>query len=268
MFYYCYIIFLTEESSKYFNHFYIGKRISKVPPELDKYHGSSSVLIKEKYFKNYPYGYSKKILGKYNNEEELNKAEKEFINLYINDSKCLNKFIGGLGGNTYKKQSESGKIKRSKNISLQKKGKKKNYFNYDEYIINLSYALRGKEKSENHRLHISESKREKKLSEEHKLNIKKGSRHIGHGKYTEAQKLNQSLKMQELYSEKPHIKKKISDSVKDTMKDPEIREKCKKGGLMTKGKLWLSNENESIRVKPEEIDKYLLLGYIRGRKKY
>lgn len=266
MFYYTYRIVLTQKESNLFNHYYLGKRISEFPPEYDNYHGSSSVLGKTKYFMHYPHDYIKTIIGIYNSEDELNKAEYDLINTHINDPKCLNKFRGGLGGDTYSKQSILQQEIRSKNISNSKRGKDRHYSDYDLYVNRLSEALTGRIFSEEHRRKISESKKNKKLSEEHKLNIKLNNAHASH-QWTEEDKFKSSLKFRELYSEHPEIKEKISESVKKSMNNPEVKKKCRNGGLMTKGKLWLSNENETIRVLPDELEKYFALGYIRGRKK-
>lgn len=88
-----------EDSNSSLNlHYYIGKRQKK---EFDKnYYGSGKIL--KDYLKNKPENNLKvEIIYKAESVEELNNKEKEFINKFIDDEKCLNIASGGIGGDTF-----------------------------------------------------------------------------------------------------------------------------------------------------------------------
>lgn len=59
----------------------------------------------------------------------------------------------------------------------------------------------------------------------------------------------------------------ISNKTKEAMKDPKIKEKCILGGLHAGRLKWMHNTEKAIRVEPNEIEKYIKLGYSLGRGK-
>ena len=262
MFYYIYKITCTNHNHPFFNHFYIGKRSTKNIPEYDEYKGSGK-LIKQ-YYKEYPYDYTKEILSKYETIEELNKAEKDIINNFINDPLCLNLFRGGLGGDTYNDMPEYKQLERRKRISIKVKG-----ISHPKSEITkqkLSIANKGRIIDDVWRNKISISKKGKPLSEEHKLHIKQNHPHKGH-KFSEYEKFKCSLRVKELM-QNTDLRKKISESVKQAMQSTEIREKCRQGGLHTKGLIWINNGVINKRITKEQLNDYLKLNYVLGRNKY
>lgn len=260
MFYYIYKITCTNINHKFYNHYYIGKRISDIHPNYDRYKGSGKLI--NEYYKEYPNDYNKEIICLCTSLDELNQMETKYIKENINNELCLNLFRGGLGGNTFDLMNEEDKLKRCKNISKSNKGKIRKFT--EEHKQNLSISLRGIKKDVEWRKHLSESKRNKKLTEEHKLHIKQGNHHIGH-KLTEYEKLKMSLKMKEVMQNKD-VKKRISESVKKSMKSEEIRNKCREGGYHTKGLIWITNGIECKRIEEKYLDYYIKLNYHKGRK--
>lgn len=79
----------------------------------DGYKGSGKIL--RDYYKKHKNDYIREIIAYYNTKEELNDAEKEIINLHINDDDCINIALGGKGGNicNYHKVSEETRKKLS-----------------------------------------------------------------------------------------------------------------------------------------------------------
>lgn len=92
--------------------YYYGARITDIEPEKDHYKGSGKNIIA--YYKQHPNCYIKEIIGIYDNDEDLRKAEYELIHPHLNDSHCLNIKEGGIGIphlNTRNKISETLKNK-------------------------------------------------------------------------------------------------------------------------------------------------------------
>lgn len=142
--------------------FYIGKHQTKY---LDDGYMGSGKLLKFAYEK---YGidkFTKEILFIFDNEDDMNKKEKELV---VICEQSYNLCSGGMGGFSY--INRSGKALRTGMIhsedSKKKMGHKDNKFNKDkkwneEQKANLSnsmsIALKGKSKSEEHKRKISES---------------------------------------------------------------------------------------------------------------
>jgi group I intron endonuclease len=98
MYYYIYKITNTMNEN-----FYIGRRQSELPPELDSYFGSGKILnlAIKKYGKEH---FIKEILYTFDTEEELITAEKRLVNeAMVLRKDCYNIAIGGHGGFTYYK---------------------------------------------------------------------------------------------------------------------------------------------------------------------
>lgn len=99
-YYYTYEIKINNPNSSLNNHYYYGKHITS--NLKDNYYGSGKII--KIYYKKYKdMGLIKTILNFYNNEEELNKAEK----ILIEEKKeklgnlCLNLNEGGHGSFEY-----------------------------------------------------------------------------------------------------------------------------------------------------------------------
>lgn len=92
--YYTYLIICTTGS--FSGYFYFGQRKTNSDPYTERYKGSGKKLLD--YYKKHPKDYLKIVLGHYNNEEELNKAEYDLIHPFLNHPHCLNINEGGIGG--------------------------------------------------------------------------------------------------------------------------------------------------------------------------
>lgn len=101
---YIYIIICTHKDWK--GKFYIGQRHYRgKDPYKDTYTGSG-ILIR-RYLSKYPNEYIKIILGFYKTDEELNKAEYDFIHPCLHTENCLNLIEGGS------MTTEEGKLKQA-----------------------------------------------------------------------------------------------------------------------------------------------------------
>lgn len=63
------------------------------------------------------------------------------------------------------------------------------------------------------------------------------------------------------------IRQKLSESVKKIMEALEIRDKCRIGGYNTQGRIFINKDKTNKRVKPEELNKYITQGWVKGRYK-
>lgn len=88
---YRYIYKITCTAGSFKGKFYFGKHTTD---NLDDgYKGSGTKICK--YYKKHPNDYIKEIIAFYNTDEELNKAEFDIIEPYLNTDKCLNMCSGG-----------------------------------------------------------------------------------------------------------------------------------------------------------------------------
>jgi hypothetical protein len=95
---YRYIYKITCTRGRYKDHYYFGQHTTDNLD--DEYKGSGKKL--RDYYKKHPNDYVKEIISFHNSQEELNQAEINIINKYLNDNKCLNIAEGGKGGCTNK----------------------------------------------------------------------------------------------------------------------------------------------------------------------
>lgn len=174
MFYYTYKITLLKGSLK--DHYYFGRH--KTKNINDGYAGSGSIILKyyKKYGRKINETYIKEILNYYNNDEELNNAEKNLIgHLYDNDELCLNLCEGGkqrlLGEEAKCKMSEAHKGKPSN-----RKGK----HHTDDAKRKMSEAHKGKKLSEETKQKMANSRKGIPRSEETKQKISETHKTIEH----------------------------------------------------------------------------------------
>lgn len=89
------------------------------------------------------------------------------------------------------------------------------------------------------------------------------------GTFHHSEETKQKLSMK-LKGTKPNIQDKelwkshISNALKGKKKSPEHAEKCKRVAI---GRIWVNNEVQSKMIYPEELNKYIKLGYNKGRGK-
>lgn len=100
MYYYLYEIYIADEASTFYNHYYYGKHITQ--NLNDNYYGSG-VFIKKYIAANGTDKLKKTILSFYENAEELNKAEYELVKTKLSElgELCLNLSDGGSGSWSY-----------------------------------------------------------------------------------------------------------------------------------------------------------------------
>lgn len=176
-FYYTYMIYINEQTSKFYGCVYFGKHVTA--NLLDGYIGSSKIL--KSYIKQHPNCYYFKILNLYNSKKDLNKAEYELIHPHLGKEYCLNLREGGEGGNTFmlKTEEEMNKIKNKISKASQRpcseetkqkiSEKKKNWYKNnthpsfgkhlsEEVKRKLSEAAKNRPpRTEEHKKHLSES---------------------------------------------------------------------------------------------------------------
>jgi len=90
--------YLYRTTNKENGKFYIGVRQTKKSIDKDRYMGSGKYLLRaiQKYGKD---AFEKVILGQFENEEELYKAEAAFVTSdLVSDPMCYNACTGGRGG--------------------------------------------------------------------------------------------------------------------------------------------------------------------------
>lgn len=91
---YRYIYKITCTAGSLKDKFYFGQHTTE--NLNDNYKGSGTIL--RNYYKKYPKDYIKDIIGFYNSQESLNKAEYDIIKYWLNNSMCLNLRDGGMCG--------------------------------------------------------------------------------------------------------------------------------------------------------------------------
>lgn len=90
-FYYTYLVYLTNQESKFYGHVYYGKHVTG--NLADGYKGSGKIV--QSYYKKYSNDYYFKILNFYNSTKELNEAEYDLIHPHLGQPYCLNLVEGG-----------------------------------------------------------------------------------------------------------------------------------------------------------------------------
>lgn len=270
--YYTYKIILTAKDSELYNHWYRGARITTKNPEDDYYKGSSSVLKKLKYWDKYPLDYIKTDIVEYDTPEEMYEAEYNLIgDSYKTDPLCLNRFIGGIGGHSkWDNLSDEEKFEIHHKSGGKNKGKKHIIKHPEITHERLSKINLGRIFTEEWRNNISKSKigvkRIKENYKDYEGYINKLKTSLTGRTLSDEQKLNQSKKMKQYYSD-DNNRKKVSESTKKAMEAPEIRDKCRIGGYNTQGRIFINKDKTNKRVKPEELDKYIAQGWVKGRYK-
>lgn len=274
--------------------FYYGKHITE--NLNDSYLGSGTYLKRaiKKYGREH---FHKEILFVFDNEKEMDDKEREIITEdLVKDPNCYNVMLGGEGGDTWSKSgrhhSNETKLRLSE-ISKQKWNDEKFRSNISkklkESFKNKSLYFPDKIKEEYRRRGISVSKslkgRSKNISESHKKSISDGMKkyydRIGrkkpirkplpyksqnaYGKMIKVYKENEEHTIYECDKEwylnngwiigrNPSNKKPIAHSIDA------------KNSSSGKGKFNVHNKklNLNKRIHPEELQKYLSLGWERG----
>ena len=167
MYYYTYKITCTEGSFK--DKIYFGQHHTE---NLDDGYKGSGKLIRD-YYKKYPNGYVKEILGFYDNQNELDIAEYNLIHPHLNKDYCLNQRDGGYKP-TLGENQKTKIIKTLKEYYKNPENRKKAGIKPEEFVP----WNKGKKLSDTHKQKLSDAHKGKKsvnkgksLSDETKLKI-------------------------------------------------------------------------------------------------
>ena len=116
----------------------------------------------------------------------------------------------------------------------------------NNHISNLRWCTR-KENCNNEltRKHNSEAKKGKPFSEEHKRKISEANKGKTKGK-----------------PKSEETKRKIADSVRGFTHTKEAKQKMSEN---VRGRIFMNNGIQNKRVKPDDVDRYLSNGYVKGR---
>ena len=274
---YRYIYKITCTSGSFKDKFYFGQRTTYIDPSKDKYKGSGRKI--GDYYKKHPNDYIKEIISFHNSQEELNKAEYEIIKPWLGDEMCLNL----CGGGNICELTEESRKRRSESLS----GEKNGMFGKQPWNKGLSYPLgieKHKEIGEKNHGRIQTEQEKNKRKESRKQYFENGGEVWNKGK--ECPSISIGLKEHyEIYDIWNKDKKdcysetalnNMSNGQKRRYQNPDEREKSRQRVLgKFDGKdnpmygthyLWINNRKERKRVKPEELEYYLKLGWKKGYK--
>lgn len=225
--------------------FYIG--FDSLNRSIKQYPGSGIKLklaIKKYGIENF----EKTVLEKVN-EDNWQDREKYWISKFNAQIYGYNIANGGDGGSTRKGYINSKNMR--KNISKSLKNK----------LLSEKHkkSLRGIPKTESHKNKLKEIMSGRTLTKEHKENVSKSlkGREITKEHREKLSKVRKGIKFSDEW--KNNIsKRKISK---------ETRDKISKARSAMKGsKIWVTNKIKPIRINIDLLEKYLNIGYIRGRK--
>lgn len=265
--FYCYKITLTQEKHELFNHYYYGARITTKDIEKDYYKGSSSKIRKSGYWDLYPLDYKKEIIKTFDNAEDLYKYEYQLIgDNYKTDPLCLNMFIGGVGGHSTWGKLDDDKIYEIHSKAGKNNKGKKHILKHPEITSKrLSNANKGKKRSDETRKNISAAALKRPLmTEEHKKKISEALKGRKRNPVSEETRKKLSNSLIERYKNEDY-RKMIADATKNGMLNQEVRAKCALGGKIQKGKIFINKDNINKRVKLEELEHYINIGWKKGR---
>ena len=243
---------------------YIGKHKSTA---FDIRYKSSGVALNNAIKKYGRENFTTELIESFNSKEELNEAEIKYIKKYnaVYDSNYYNIANGGEGGDTFSNLSDSDKLKFAKHSSDSWNN------NYAERCKNISMSLKGKCKSNEHKLNISKGCIEKgsnkgvnngmygkKRSGELAPNFGKHYYNNGVKEY-----LLYDIDYENKYKQKGFIKGRLQSRLAQLHKNQSQR---LKGNTYNKGKIRIHKDNIEKCIKPEELETYLLEGWSKGRK--
>lgn len=256
---YRYTYKITLLKSTLANHYYYGRH--KTDNINDGYCGSG-VIIKN-YFKKYGaiegVTYEKEIVAFYNNEDELNKAEKELIgDKYDTDQLCLNLCVGGTWGElseeSCKKISDAlkGRVFSDDTIEKMKKAAKQRFIDHPELLDvarsnglkNISNLIEYTRSDENReRVRQMNYKRFEDPKERAKVAMSNSTRTTS--EESKEKNRQSQLKRYETYVFSDETRRKLGDSSRDTF--------------------WIHLKNKCKRVSAEYLAYWLDDGWMFGR---
>lgn len=252
---------------------YIGKHTSN---KFDsKYYGSGKEFVKDlvKYGKD---NFSIRVLEEVKTEEDLHKRETYYIELFdaVRSPMYYNNSYGGeqegwQGVNRMFKENPNKWKESRRKASISQTGQNHS----KETRMKISKALKGKAKSEEHKAHLRNVKKTLTDEQRHKIGLNFGT--LGKESYLKGKTLENSEVVRKIAK---HVKEtKNSKEWKET-KGVEARKKLSETRIkegLAKGKnnpmykvhtVYVSNIELDIakRIKREEIENYLLNGWIKG----
>lgn len=243
--------------------YYIGQHKTKNP--YDCYMGSG-VLIKEAENKYGLSNFTKEILFDYDNFESMNLKENELVqlsNCYPNNPMSYNLKTGGslLSGGEYSDIAKLAMSKAHKGKIPHNKGKKMP----KSVRLKISKSRKGKCKGKDHPLFGTHRTAEQNKHHSEMLKGKfAGKKHPMFGKHHSQQTKDKIAKTQ------------IDNKTSDGENNANFGKHPKDWMTPDNYKKWVENKRrkfmyhpvtlKNIAVKPEDVEKYLKLGYIFGRK--
>lgn len=247
MFYYTYLIYITDTKSSLYGHIYYGQH--RTNDLLDEYICSSKILSK-KWFKRHPNGYYRKILQLYNSDEELNKAEYDLIHPHLGKDYCLNLIEGGKAGRCHpyickqisEKVSEILKVRWTNPIYREK------------MITKIRETWNNESRKQIH------SKKLKQYFIDHPEKRKEISKSLKNYYHNHPEIAYHISKMNS--GENNPMYGKNSENYMTT---EAIKEKRKKQRKQILNRRFLNNGKNCVLVKPEDINYYISQGYKYGK---
>ena len=253
-------VYLTENLINHRK--YIGQHKSQV---FDKNYKGSGVLLQRAIEK---YGWDNftcTVLRECSTREELNAAEIDLIESYdaVNNPAFYNIARGGEGGDTF-----TGMIAEDKVRFAQKSPDDwRNAGKYAERCNKISSALRDKPKSEEHRKHLSESRirsgvaagKNNPMYGTKRTSPTKGYHFYNNG---EIEVYVDDDTYESTYKSQGFVKGRLQSKIDALHKNLSKR---LKGNTYNRGKIRIHKDDLEKCIRPEELDKFLADGWIRGR---
>lgn len=247
MFYYTYLIYITDKNSSYYGHIYYGKHTTN--NLLDGYICSGKLLSK-KWLKSHPNGYYRKILQLYNSFEELNKAEYDLIHPHLGKDYCLNLMEGGKAGRCHpyickqisKKVSEILKVRWTNPIYREK------------MIAKIRETWNDENKKQ------IQSKKLKQYFIDHPEKRKEISKSLKNYYHNHPEIADHISKMNSGENNPMYGK-----NAENYMTQEAIKEKRIKQRKQITNRRFLNNGEKCVLVKQEEINYYISQGYKYGK---
>lgn len=244
---------------------YIGKHKSS---EFDTFYKGSGVALKRAMDKYGEENFRCELIESFNSREELNEAEIRYIAEYdaVNSPDFYNIASGGEGGDTF-----SGMSRELKEEFRLKSSASWSTHTYEDRCRNISVALTGRTKSQEHRNKISETciKNEThKGSKNGMYGVDRSGElapNFGRHYYNngEIEYLLYEDVYESNYKDKGFVKGRLQWKLDALHKDLSKR---LQGNTYNKGKIRIHKDDLERCIRPEELDKFLQDGWVRGRR--
>lgn len=246
---------------------YIGKHKSE---EFDKSYIGSGVALQNAINKYGKENFTCELIESFDTREQLNDAEIKYINTYdaVRSADFYNIAPGGDGGDTYSGLSEEQKHSFCKKIQ--------NRWNDKDYKTlvskKISDSTKGKIKSDIHIQHMKESfsKNGSHVGEKNSMYgvDRSGEKAPNFGRHYYNNGTEEYLLYEDVYEsdykDKGFKRGRLQCRIDALHKNLPTR---LIGNTYTKGKIRIHKDNQEKLIYPEQLESYVLEGWIKGRKK-